>query len=282
MPGARRIAVSYTVESFGLSIRRSCCLVGMWRATYAYQPKGKDDKALRLRLKELAEQRRRFGCPRLHVMLKRDGLVINHKRTERVYREEGLSLRLKKRKKKAAVLRGHLPQAEHVNQRWSMDFVCDSTSTGRRFRALAIVDDFSRESPAIEVDSSIPGVRVVEVLERLAETRGLPEVITVDNGPEFAGKTLDEWAYRRGVKLNFIRPGKPVENAYAESFIGRLRDECLNESWFSSVRGARDIIEIWRRDYNEVRPHSALDNLSPREFMENTGELSPRVAYRTR
>ena len=268
MPGARRIAVSYTVESFGLSTRRCCRLVGMWRATYAYQPEDKDDEVLRVRLRELAEQRRRFGCPRLHVMLKRESLVVNHKRTERIYREEGLSLRLKKRKKKAAVLRVRLPQAQHAEQRWSMDFVVDSTLAGRRFRALAIVDDYSRECPAIEVDSSLPGTKVVEVLERLAETRGLPEVITVDNGPEFAGKTLDEWAYHRGIKLNFIRPGKPVENAYAESFIGKLRDECLNENWFSSVREARDIIETWRRDYNEVRPHSSLDNLSPMEFME--------------
>jgi putative transposase len=151
-----------------------------------------------------------------------------------------------------------------------MDFAADSTLARRGFRVLAIVDDYSRECPAIEVDSSIPGARVVDVLERLAEVRGLPEVITVDNGPEFTGKTLDEWAYRRGIKLNFIRPGKPVENAYAESFIGRLRDECLNENWFSSVKEARDIIETWRMDYNEVRPHSSLDNLSPREFMENT------------
>ena len=268
MPGARRIAVSYTAESFGLSIRRSCRLVDMCRATYAYRLRDKGDGLLRVRLRELAEQRRRFGCPRLHVMLRRESLVINHKRTERIYREEGLSLRLKKRKKKAAVLRVMLPQAEHAEQRWSMDFVADSTLAGRRFRALAIVDDYSRECPAIEVDSSIPGTKVVEVLEELAETRGLPAVITVDNGPEFAGKTLDEWAYRRGIKLNFIRPGKPVENAYAESFIGRLRDECLNENWFSSVREARDIIETWRRDYNEVRPHSSLDNLSPMEFME--------------
>ena len=260
--------MSYTMESFGLSIRRSCRLVGMWRATYTYKPKGKDDEVLRVRLRELAEQRRRFGCPRLHVMLKRESLVINHKRTERIYQEEGLSLRLKKRKRKAAVIRVRLPQAEHAGQRWSMDFVADSTWAGRRFRALAIVDDYSRECPAIEVDSSLPGTKVVEVLEGLAEIRGLPEVITVDNGPEFAGKTLDEWAYRQGIKLNFIRPGKPVENAYVESFIGKLRDECLNENWFSSVREARDIIETWRRDYNEVRPHSSLDNLSPMEFME--------------
>ena len=260
--------MSYTTESFGLSIRRSCRLVGVYRATYAYRLRDKGDGLLRVRLRALAEQRRRFGCPRLHVMLRRESLVINHKRTERIYREEGLSLRLKKRKKKAVVLRVRLLQAEHADQRWSMDFVADSTLAGRRFRALGIVDDYSRECPAIEVNSSIPGTRVVEVLEGLAETRGLPEVITMDNGPEFVGKTLDEWAYRRGIKLNFIRPGKPVENAYAESFIGKLRDECLNENWFSSVKEARDIIETWRRDYNEVRPHSSLDNLSPMEFME--------------
>jgi putative transposase len=205
-------------------------------------------------------------------MLQREGLIINHKRTERIYREEGLSLRLKRReKKKAAVARVKVPQAERANQRWSMDFAADSTCGGGRFRALAIVDDYSRECPAIEVDSSIPGARVVGVLERLAGTRGLPQAITMDNGPEFAGRALDEWAYRRGVKLNFIRPGKPVENAYAESFIGRLRDECLNENWFSNVKEARDTIETWRRDYNEVRPHSSLGNLSPREFISKAG-----------
>lgn len=245
--------------------------MGVWRATYAYQSKVKGDEVLRLKLRELAEQRHRFGSPRLHVMLQREGLVINHKRTERIYREERLSLRLKRRKKKAAVARVKVPQAERANQRWSMDFAADSTCGGRRFRALAIVDDYSRECPAIEVDSSIPGARVVGVLERLAGTRGLPQAITIDNGPEFAGRALDEWAYRRGVKLNFIRPGKPVENAYAESFIGRLRDECLNENWFSNVKEARDTIETWRRDYNEVRPHSSLGNLSPREFISKAG-----------
>jgi putative transposase len=147
-----------------------------------------------------------------------------------------------------------------------MDFATDSVVTGRRFRALAIIDDYSRECPTIEVDTSLGGARVVDVLERLADTRGLPKVITMDNGPEFAGRVLDEWAYRRGVKLNFIRPGKPTDNAFAESFIGRLRDECLNENWFMSLRHARDIIETWRVDYNEFRPHSSLAGLTPREF----------------
>jgi putative transposase len=206
-------------------------------------------------------------------MLRREGLVINHKRTERIYREEGLMLRRKRRRKGAAGLRVTMPVPKKPNEHWSMDFVTDSIVTGRRFRALAIIDDFSRECPVTEVDTSLGGARVVSVLDRLAETRGLPEVITMDNGPEFAGKTLDEWAYRKGVKLNFIRPGKPIENAYAESFNGRFRDECLNTNWFMSLRHARDIIEYWRRDYNEVRPHSSLNNRTPREYALTTAGL---------
>lgn len=159
-----------------------------------------------------------------------------------------------------------MPAPQQVNERWSMDFVTDSIVTGRRFRALAIVDDYSRECPVIEVDTSLGGHRVVGVLERLAETRGLPEVITMDNGPEFTGRALDEWACRTGVKLNFIRPGKPIENAFAESFIGRLRDECLNENWFINLGHARTIIEAWRKDYNEFRPHSSLKGNTPMEY----------------
>ena len=166
-----------------------------------------------------------------------------------------------------------MPSPQRPNQRWSMDFITDSIVTGRRFRALAIVDEYSRECPVIEVDTSLDGVRVVSVLERLAETRGLPNVITTDNGPEFTGRALDEWAYRKGVQLNFIRPGKPIENAYAESFIGRLRDECLNENWFMNLKHARDIIEDWRRDYNEVRPHSSLHGRAPMEYAETATGL---------
>ena len=218
----------------------------------------------------MAAERKRFGSPRLHIMLKREKLVINHKRTERIYREEGLSLRRKLRRKGAAGLRVIMPSPLRLNQRWSMDFVSDRIVTGRRFRALAIIDDFSRECPAIEVDTSLGGTRVVTVLEKLSETRGLPEVITMDNGPEFTGRAMDEWAYRRGVKLNFIRPGKPIENAYAESFNGRLRDECLNTNWFMNLKHARAVIEDWRRDYNEVRPHSSLNDKTPREYAEAT------------
>jgi putative transposase len=206
-------------------------------------------------------------------MLRREGIEINHKKTERLYREEGLSLRKRKRKKTAATNRIMLPVAEKTNQKWSMDFVTDSTVTGRRFRALTIVDDYSRECPAIEVDTSLGAGRVIQVLERLAEIRGLPEVITTDNGPEFTSKVLDEWAYRKGVKLNFIRPGKPIENAYVESFNGRLRDECLNGNWFLNLSHAKEVIETWRLDYNEGRPHTSLNGKTPNEYANNIGKI---------
>lgn len=265
------------MTSLGRSIRKACLLVGLSRASYDYQPVTDRDGELREKIVELAHQRRRFGAPRIHLLLRRAGLVVNHKRTERIYQEEGLSLRKRKRKKTAAMARVILPAPDRTNERWSMDFVTDSIVTGRRFRALVIVDDYSRECPAIEVDTSLGGNRVVQVLERLAETKGLPEVITMDNGPEFAGKALDEWAYQHGVRLNFIRPGKPIENAYAESFIGRLRDECLNENWFLSLSGARDIIERWRIDYNEDRPHGSLGGLTPKEYLEHAGKTLAAV-----
>jgi putative transposase len=258
--------VKYAVNDLGLSERRACMLTGISSSVYRYVPKPSNDDALRQRLRELATQRKRFGSPMLHLMLKREGLVINHKRTERLYREEGLALRKKRRRKGAAGVRIMLQAPTRPNERWSMDFVTDSLLTGRRFRALTILDYFSRECLAIEVDTSIGGRRVVGVLERLSDIRGLPEIINLDNGPEFAGKALDEWAYRKGVKLSFIRPGKPVENAYIESFNGRLRDECLNTNWFISLKHARDLIEEWRRDYNEVRPHSSLKGKTPREY----------------
>ncbi|MFC2058404.1 IS3 family transposase [Chloroflexota bacterium] len=267
-PGVKRLAVSHARQSLGLSERKACLLVNISASVYRYRPKKYDDITLRQRLRELAGQRKRFGSPRLHILLKRESLVINHKRTERIYREEGLALRRKRRRKGAAGLRVVIPSPQRPNQHWSMDFVTDSIVTGRRFRALAIIDDYSRECPAIEVDTSLGGSRVVNVLERLAETRGLPEVITTDNGPEFIGRALDEWAYRKGVKLNFIRPGKPIENAFAESFNGRLRDECLNTNWFMNLKHAREVIEDWRIDYNEVRPHSSLKGKTPMEYAE--------------
>ncbi len=268
-PKVKRLAVSHIMGSLGLSEHKACQLTNISSSVFRYKPKPGNDDEVRRRMRELAEQRKRFGSPRLHILLKRENLVINHKRTERIYREEGLTLRRKRRRKGAAGARVVLPFPQRINERWSMDFITDSIVTGRKFRSLAIVDDYSRECPAIEVDTSLGGRRVVNVLERLAEIRGLPQVITIDNGPEFASRVLDAWAYRKGVKLSFIRPGKPIENAYIESFNGRFRDECLNTNWFMSLKHAREVIEEWRRDYNEVRPHSSLKGSTPKEYAES-------------
>lgn len=256
------------VERFKFSERRACRLVGVERSSYRYRAGSKEPIELRARLRALAEQRRRFGYRRLYVLLRRQGLRINHKRVYRLYRQEGLSLRLRRRKKLSSAVRIALSRPQRPNQRWSMDFMSDFTAEGRRLRVLTVVDDFTRYCGAIEVDTSIPGARVVQVLERLAERQGLPEVIVTDNGPEFTGKELDRWAYKNKVRLDFIRPGKPVENAFIESFNGRLRDECLNEHWFVNPKDAREKIETWRLDYNGSRPHSSLGDLTPEEFID--------------
>jgi putative transposase len=236
------------------------------RNTLRYTHKPDKDEDLRRRMRELADTRRRFGCRRLHVLLKREHLVVNHKRTERIYKEEQLSLRVRKRKKTASHGRVAIQEAEDVNELWAMDFLQDSLFDGRRTRVLAVIDMFTRECLRLEVDTSIKGQRVVTALSQIASMRGLPEHIIVDNGPEFISNVLDAWAYERGVKLHFIRPGKPVDNAYMESFNGKFRDECLNQNWFMSLGHARQVIEKWRVDYNMVRPHSSLDNMTPIEF----------------
>lgn len=247
-------------------MRRACAALGFCRASYQYRAKGKDDGPLRKRIREITESRRSCGQPQLCRLLKREGWKDNHKRVERIYREEKLSLRLRRRKKRVAALRVIRPRPEKTNQGWSMDFVSDALWTGRRYRTLTVIDIYSRECLALVSDTSINGVRVTQALERLSEMRGLPDSITVDNGPEFAGKALDEWAHKRGVKLDFIRPGKPVENAFIESFNGRFREECLNENQFLSLQEAREKIEAWRQDYNNFRPHSSLNGLTPSEF----------------
>ena len=274
-PAAQREAVHRVQERWGFSERRACRLIETHRSVARYQQTSNDNPELRQRLRTLAAERRRFGYRRLGVLLRREGFPVNHKRVYRLYREEGLSVRQRKRKRVAISARASIPAPERPDQRWSMDFVSDSLANGRRIRVLTVVDDFTRESLAMEVDTSLPSLRVTRVLDRLARERGLPEVITVDNGPEFAGRTLDAWAYARGVQLHFIDPGKPVQNAYIESFNGRLRDECLNEHWFTSLPAARGIIEAWRDDYNTVRPHSSLGNQTPQEFAERSVMKTP-------
>jgi putative transposase len=276
-PAAQREAVRALMTQFGLSERRACRLVGLSRSTCQYRARRDPAAALRERLRTLAEQRRRFGYRRLTVLLRREGLRANHKRVYRVYREEGLAVRRRRRKRLFRTATMSLPLTTRLNQRWTMDFIEDRLVTGRKFRTFNVVDAFSRKGLASEVDTSLSGARVVQVLDRLAETRGRPEELVLDNGPEFIGQVLAQWASTHGVRLHFITPGKPVQNAHIESFHSRFRDECLNEAWFLSLADARRIIEAWRQDYNTVRPHSALGYLTPAEFEQ----LSPNVEWGT-
>jgi putative transposase len=249
-----------------LCVTRACGLVGISRSLYRYRCRRPDSAPLRARIEEIAAIKRRYGYRRVYLRLRREGWEVNRKRVYRLYREAGLAVRRRKRKRIGPFERRPLPKPTAANLSWSMDFVADGLIGGRRLRCLTIVDDCTRECLAIEVDTSITGVRVQGVLDRLADTRGLPQSITVDNGPEFDGQVLDKWAYRSGVRLSFIRPGKPNENAYIESFNGKFRDECLNEHWFISLSHARSIIEAWRTEYNTERPHSSLGNQTPEEF----------------
>ena len=263
-----------------MSERHACELLDLGRSSCRYQPRGAEDTALRDRLRTLAQMRRRFGYRRLGVLLRREGWPVNHKRVYRLYREDGLSLRRRRRHRRAPGLRLPLPVPRRANQRWSMDFVADRLADGRRLRVLTIVDDGTRECPAMEVDTSLPGARVVRVLDRLADSRGLPEWVVLDNGPEFTGTAVDRWAPAHGVRLHFIEPGKPVQNAFVESFNGKFRDECLNEAWFLTLSEAQQAIEVWRQDYNTVRPHSALGDATPAEFaaqLNHDEHTGPRI-----
>jgi len=280
-PQAKREAVRVVREEGRLSERRACGLMGMNRGSWRYQRKERNDATLRNRLRELAGERPRFGYRRLYRMLRRekeDGTarwVVNHKRVYRLYREEGLAMQRRKGKRFRAEARVPLVLPTRTNQMWTMDFTRDSLAGGRKFRTLNLMDGYTREALWIEVDNSLPGLRVVRVLERVAEERGVPEAIQVDNGPEFISQVVDQWAYRNGVALHFIDPGKPVQNAFIESFNGKFRDECLNQSWFTSLEDARRIIEAWREDYNTVRPHSSLGYRTPEEY---AAEVAARPA----
>jgi putative transposase len=248
-----------------LSQRRACGLMEVHRATCRYRRRRGDDGKLRQRLRVLAEERRRFGYRRLQVLLVREGWQVNHKRVYRLYVEEKLGLR-RKRGRKRSTIRQPLPEPVAANQVWSVDFMTDALSSGRRFRTLNIMDDFTRECLAIEVDTSLGGVRVIRVLEELRRRRGLPRQIRSDNGPEFVSRAVDQWAYEQGLQWHTIQPGRPMENGYVESFNGRFRDECLNENWFCDLADAREKIAQWKQDYNQARPHSALGYRTPEEF----------------
>ena len=260
----RRAAVTKGMEA-GWSERRACWLVGLERKTFRYRSRRPRREDLRARLRVLAEERIRWGYRRLHVLLRREGIQANHKAVYRLYREEGLAVRRRKRKR-VAVPRRPMVVPRRVNERWSMDYMSDVLRGGRRIRIFNVVDDLSREGLASEVDTSLPARRVIQALEEIALERGYPERIVCDNGPEFRSQMLDSWAYENGVALDFIQPGKPIQNPFVESFNGKMRDECLNVHWFADLADARSMIEEWRRDYTQVRPHSSLGNRTPSEF----------------
>lgn len=267
------------VSAYRVSERRALRNMKWPRSTYYYRSKADPQEALRMRLKELAAARVGYGYRRLHVLLRREGWRVNHKRVYRLYRQEGLGLRRKPpRRRVACVKRQMRPTAEVKNECWSMDFVSDQLFDGRRLRVLTIVDNHTRESLALEAAPRIRGIEVVSVLERITREHGFPERIQVDNGPEFISKDVDRWAYWNGVELDFSRPGKPTDNAMVEAFNSRFRQECLNQHWFMSLVDAREKIEAWRTEYNHRRPHSSLGYQSPSEFAENEQTSEDEVA----
>ena len=255
-------------ESFAVSDRRACRLLELARSSFRYTPVVRDERALTGRLKELAFSRVRFGYRRLLVMLKREGWNVGRRRVYRLYKALGLAVRSKIRRKRVSQVRVPLPSAAAPNERWSMDFVTERLDNGRYFRILTLIDQYTRECLQLWADSALTGQKVVFCLQRLAQTRGLPKAITVDNGAEFCSRAMDAWAYQTGVKLDFIRPGRPVENGFVESFNGRLRDECLNTNLFFSLPDVREKLESWRQDYNTLRPHGSLGHLPPAEYAQ--------------
>jgi putative transposase len=268
-PEAKRTAIAQMRQVHGASERRACGLIDQPRSTQRYTAKPKPDDGLQKRIAELAAARPRFGYRRLTVLLRREGVSVWHGRVHRITKELRLQVPRRKRKRFA----GSKPAQSAItgpNQRWGMDFVSDSLADGRSFRALAIVDHYTRECPVIEVDLSLPGARVLRVLAQLAEERGLPNAIRVDHGPEFVCEGVRRWCEQKKVQLDYIEPGRPMQNGHVESFNGKLRDECLNTHWFSTLRQARSIVENWRTDYNNVRPHSALGYATPKEFAKQS------------
>lgn len=274
-PAARREAVAQACDRFPITERRACGLMGLGRSSYYYVGRRREDAPLRAALQQAAAERKRFGYRRLTWLLRRRGWHDNHKRIERLYREEGLQVRRRRRKHTAKGRPQPLEAPRGPNERWSMDFMQDCLADGRRIRLLNIVDDFTRECLRIEVDTSIGGARVARVLDQLLAERGRPRMVLTDNGPEFTGRALDQWAYVNGVGLDFIEPGKPQQNAYIESFNGKLRDECLNEHWFVGLGEARAMTAAYGRQYNTDRPHSGLGNQTPEEFARGWVAAAP-------
>lgn len=258
--------MTWAIEEKSYSQRRACGLIGLAPKTYRYASRRSDDVEIRERLKILAGQRRRFGYRRLHILLKREGIELNHKKLFRLYREERLTVRRRGGRKRALGTRAPMTMPQGPNQRWSLDFVADQLADGRRFRVLVIVDAFTRECLALVVDTSLSGRRVARELDVLIAHRGRPLMIVSDNGTELTSRAILQWQQDHGVEWHYIAPGKPMQNGFVESLNGRFRDECLNEYLFRGMAAARRIIEEWRIDYNQHRPHTSLGGLTPNEF----------------
>lgn len=283
-PVAKRDAVAHLCQVFEVSQRRACDVIGADRTSIRYRSLRPDDAGLRQRLRELAAVRRRFGYRRLLILLRRDGMLVNHKKLRRLYAEERLQVRRRGGRKRALGTRASLRLPLGANQRWSLDFVSDTLTDSRRFRMLAIVDDFTRECLALVADTSISGVRVGRELDAVIAKRGRPQTIVSDNGTELTSMAILRWSQAAAIDWHYIAPGKPQQNAFVESFNGRLRDELLNETLFTSLDHAREALIAWKLDYNTVRPHSALGNVPPADYaklsspmMQRDGALEPSM-----
>lgn len=268
-PASKRKVVQHIQVQHGLSQRRACRLTNCNRSSARHVCTRPDDEQLRVALRQLAEQKPAWGYRMLHGALRLEGWQFNHKKAHRLYREEKLVLRKKAKKRLKCETRGAVPAATAPGQRWVMDFIHDTLADGRSFRTLNLSDSFTRQCLGQEVDTSLSGVRVVRLLDQVAAQHGLPQLIQMDNGPEFRSKALDLWAYQNKVKLDFIEPGKPTQNGQIESFNGRFRAECLDQEWFGSLQQAREMIEAWRISYNSQRPHSSLGYLPPDVWTQN-------------
>ena len=278
-PAAHREAAAYLQSTYEMSQRRACRVIGTDRASVRYQATRPDDAVLRERLRSLAQERRRFGYRRLHVLLRREGEIVNKKRVQRIYREERLTVRRRGGRKRAVGTRRPIETPLKVNQRWSLDFVSDQMTDGRRFRILTVIDNCTRECLALVADTSLSGGRVARELDLIISQRGRPDTIVSDNGTEYTSNAILSWADETGVGWHYIAPGKPQQNGMNESFNGRLRDELLNETLFRSLPHARAVLEVWRRDYNELRPHSKLGWMTPKDYASAlSGETGDRAA----
>lgn len=275
-PAAKREAVAHLCGTHEVSQRRACSVIEADRTSVRYRARRPDDQSIRDRLREIAAERRRFGYRRLHILLEREGVFLNHKKLRRLYREERLQVRRRGGRKRALGTRAPMEMPQGINQRWSLDFVSDTLTDSRRFRILTVVDDFTRECLCLIADTSLSGARVTRELDTLVGMRGRPQTIVSDNGTEFTSMAILRWSQETQIEWHYIAPGKPTQNAFIESFNGRLRDELLNETLFGSLGHAREALALWKDDYNEVRPHSSIGNIPPAIYAKLTATVMQR------